>query len=483
VGVPAHDERDFEFASQFGIEIIRVVVGPDGDSSEITQLSQVQEDAGTMVNSEFLNGLDIMTAKEKIMDYLEEKGWGKRVVTYKLRDWLISRQRYWGAPIPVVYDPEGNAHPVKEEHLPWRLPEDVDFKPTGESPLRSSEEFIARTEKLYGKGWRPEFDTMDTFVDSSWYYLRYCDARNTEKFADSAKLEAWLPVDLYLIGPEHIVLHLLYSRFFTKFLRDEGYFAFGEPFQKMRHQGMILGPDGKKMSKSKGNVINPDEIIKDYGADTLRVYEMFMGPLESDKPWDIRAVAGVNRFLKRLYRAVLTDLAKPATNTQPTQLVRKLHQTLKKISQDLPDLKFNTAIAAMMELLNTWEAASAKGEQLSLPELSVVIRMIAPFAPFIAEELWSHWGQSTISSQEKKFVHQQAWPAYDPALAQAEVLTIAIQINGKIRGQLEIESAQVNEQTMILEKAQKLPEIQKWVAGSEVRKAIYVPGKIVSLVV
>ncbi len=483
VGVPAHDERDFEFATQFGIEIIRVVVGPDGDSSEITQLSQVQEDAGTMVNSEFLNGLEIMTAKEKIMDYLEEKEWGKRVVTYKLRDWLISRQRYWGAPIPVVYDPEGKAHPVKEEHLPWRLPEDVDFKPTGESPLRSSEEFIARTEKLYGKGWRPEFDTMDTFVDSSWYYLRYCDARNTEKFADSAKLEAWLPVDLYLIGPEHIVLHLLYSRFFTKFLRDEGYFTFGEPFQKMRHQGMILGPDGKKMSKSKGNVINPDEIIKDYGADTLRVYEMFMGPLESDKPWDIRAVVGVNRFLKRVYRAVLTDLAAPAAHSQPTELVRKLHQTLKKISQDLPDLKFNTAIAAMMELLNTWEAASAKGEHLSSPELSIVIRMIAPFAPFIAEELWSHWVQGTASTQEKKFVHQQSWPAYNPDLAQAEVITIAIQINGKIRGQLEIESAQVNEQAMILEQAQKLPEIQKWLGDGTVRKAIYVPGRIVSLVV
>jgi leucyl-tRNA synthetase len=486
VGVPGHDLRDFEFAQQFNIPVVRVVVGPDGDTSEITQASQIQEEAGVMTNSQFLDGLEIMVAKEKMMDHLEKQGWGKRVVTYKLRDWLISRQRYWGAPIPVVYDPEGNAHPVKAEHLPWRLPEDVDFKPTGESPLKSSKEFIERTERLYGKGWTPEFDTMDTFVDSSWYYLRYCDARNTQQFADPAKIAAWLPVDLYLIGPEHIVLHLLYSRFFTKFLRDEGYLKFDEPFQKMRHQGMILGPDGKKMSKSKGNVINPDEIIEKHGADTLRVYEMFMGPLESDKPWDIRAVAGVHRFLNRWHRAVTSGLAanpeeKPAENA--TQLQRKLHQTVKKVTEDLPALKFNTSIAAMMEFLNAWEAVNSPTQALSRAELSTVVRLIAPFAPFLAEELWSHFPE-TKGDNKAQFVHLSTWPTFDPALAMAEVLPIMVQINGKIRGQFSVSPDQLKtlSEAEMVALAQAVPDVQKWLSGATPKKSIYVPGKIVSFV-
>jgi leucyl-tRNA synthetase len=248
VGVPAHDVRDFQFVKFVNlqvsspaekIEVIRVIEATDGDRSDITATDQVYEDDGVIMNSDFLDGLSVAEAQQKVMDHMEAKGFGKRVTTYRLRDWLISRQRYWGTPIPVVYDPEGNPHPVKEEHLPWELPTDVDFKPTGESPLKSSKEFIERTEKLYGKGWRPEFDTMDTFVDSSWYYLRYVDSRNTEALAISEQLNKWLPVDLYMIGPEHIVLHLLYSRFFTKFLRDEGHLAFDEPFGKMRHQGMI----------------------------------------------------------------------------------------------------------------------------------------------------------------------------------------------------------------------------------------------------
>lgn len=480
VGVPGHDRRDFEFAQAFDIDVIRVVVANDGDESEITDISQVQEEEGTMVNSEFLDGMNIHDATEKIMDYFEEKGWGQRVTTYKLRDWLISRQRYWGAPIPVVYDPEGKPHPVKEEHLPWRLPTDVDFKPTGESPLKSSKEFIERTEKLYGKGWRPEFDTMDTFVDSSWYFLRYCDSRNTEKFADEDKLASWLPVDLYLIGPEHIVLHLLYSRFFTKFLRDEGYLKIDEPFAKMRHQGMILGPDGKKMSKSKGNVINPDEIVEEYGADTLRVYEMFMGPLESDKPWDSRAVAGVSRFLRKAYKLVV--LAKENQVNESNKTVeRKLHQTILKLTKDIPALKFNTAIAMMMELLNLWEVENKSGQTpLKIEDVEKFVRILAPFAPFIAEELYDIC--HGVSQDEYQGVHVQAWPKHDEEFAKEDNITFAVQVNGKVRSQVEVPAGLADNKEEVLKMARENEEVKKWLDG-EVVKEIFIPGKIVSFVV
>lgn len=486
VGVPGHDKRDFEFAQTFDLEVIRVVVVSDGDKSNITNLKQVQEDEGTMVNSEFLDGLNIHEATEKIMDFLEEKGWGKRVTTYKLRDWLISRQRYWGAPIPVVYDPEGNPHPVKEEHLPWKLPTDVDFKPTGESPLRSSKEFIERTEKLYGKGWRPEFDTMDTFVDSSWYFLRYCDSRNKEVFADKKKLESWLPVDLYLIGPEHIVLHLLYSRFFTKFLRDEGYITVDEPFSKMRHQGMILGPDGKKMSKSKGNVLSPDKIIEEFGADTLRVYEMFMGPLEADKPWDTHAVAGVSRFLRRIYRLVISAQENPVEKSNQVA-ERKLHQTLMKVTKDIPQLKFNTAIAMMMECVNVWEA-----EALTKQDVKTFVLMLAPFAPFLADELYDYCLKNDGSvdgvSYKNKPVenyqgaHVQSWPKYDEELAKAENISFAVQVNGKIRAQLAVAASLATEKEQVLSLAKDLPEVIRWLGEDKLVKEIFVPGKIVSFV-
>jgi leucyl-tRNA synthetase len=482
VGVPGHDKRDFEFAKAFNLEVIRVVVASDGDKGEITEVSQVQEDEGIMINSEFLDGMDIHEATSKIIDYLEEKGWGKRSTTYKLRDWLISRQRYWGAPIPVVYDPEGNPHPVKEEHLPWRLPTDVDFKPTGESPLRSSKEFIERTEKLYGKGWTPEFDTMDTFVDSSWYFLRYCDSRNKDEFASKKNLTGWLPVDLYLIGPEHIVLHLLYSRFFTKFLRDEGHLDIDEPFAKMRHQGMILGPDGKKMSKSKGNVINPDEIVGEFGADTLRVYEMFMGPLETDKPWDARAVAGVSRFLRRVYSLVV-NAKQDKTDVSDRQLERKLHQTLQKVTNDIPALKFNTAIAMMMELVNLWEDKNREGSNsLSQEDIKKFILMLAPFAPFIAEELHNQYFEQ-FSSNEYRGVHIESWPEYDVELAKSENVTFAIQVNGKMRAQIQVESSLSSDKEAVINLAKESSEVQKWISDSEIVKEIFVPGKIVSFVV
>lgn len=478
VGVPGHDLRDFQFARTFDIPVIRVVVGPDKNEGEITDESQVQEEAGHMINSEFLNGLEIHEATEKMMDFLEDNGWGKRTVSYKLRDWLISRQRYWGAPIPIVYDPQGNAHPVKEEHLPWMLPTDVDFKPTGESPLKSSKEFFERTERLYGKGWTPECDTMDTFVDSSWYYLRYTDSRNESAFADKEKMAKLLPVDMYLIGPEHIVLHLLYSRFFTKFLRDEGYLTFDEPFMKMRHQGMILGPDGKKMSKSKGNVITPDEIIEKYGADTLRVYEMFMGPLESDKPWDTGSVIGVYRFLQRIYQLYQTGV----TEKEAPGLVSALHATIKKVSEDIPELKFNTAIAALMIFINQWEESIKKAKVgISAENANAFLKILAPFAPFLSEEIY----QSLNSSAKnlKKSVHYEEWPKHDPKQLIQEKVVVVIQVNGKLRGEVEIPQEDINNQEVVIAAATSSPQVTKWLEGKEIVKEIYVAGRVVNLVV
>ena len=516
VGVPGHDRRDFEFAKFVNsnypdqqVEIIRVVVAADDDESPITKIEQVQEKEGIMVNSGFLNGLNIHEATEKIMDYYEEKGFGKRVTTYKLRDWLISRQRYWGAPIPIVYDPEGKAHPVKEEHLPWLLPDDVDFKPTGESPLCSSKELQKRVEQLYGQGWTPEYDTMDTFVCSSWYYLRFPSAKKSKIKNQKIKIEdklpfdleltkEWLPVDFYMIGPEHIVLHLLYSRFFTKFLRDQGYLNFDEPFMKMRHQGMILGPDGKKMSKSKGNVINPDEIVEKFGADTLRLYEMFMGPIEADKPWDTSAVAGVYRFINRIHQLVETRPCLPAgrliasvppsgsENQQvATALQRKLHQTIKKVSQDIPKLKFNTSIAAFMEFVNEYEKQKT---DLSQEDLLAFIKLLAPFAPFLAEELYSNVETRPCLPAGRLIasVHEQAWPEWDEELAQEDEAMIPVQINGKVRDQLMVEtrcSASVQPQNEIIQQAKQLPKLKKWLEGKKIIKEIYVPGKIVNFVI
>ena len=491
VGVPGHDLRDFQFAKQFGIPVIRVVVGPDGDDSEITDETQVQEAEGSMINSEFLDGMYIADAIPKMMDFLEENKMGRRVTSYKIRDWLISRQRYWGAPIPVVYDPEGTPHLVKEEHLPWLLPTDVDFKPTGESPLRSSKEFIERTERLYGKGWRPEFDTMDTFVDSSWYFLRYVSARDEQVFANPELLNHWLSVDFYMIGPEHIVLHLLYARFFTKFLRDEGYLDFDEPFLKMRHQGMILGPDNKKMSKSKGNVISPDEVIEKFGADTLRTYEMFMGPIDADKPWDPRAVVGVYRFWQRLFSLVQMNIdalqegidSSTATEEQLLQVLRKLHKTIQKVTQEVPKLKFNTAIASMMELVTVWE--KNRVVTLDFAQLSKIVRMMAPFAPFLAEELYQEMQKANASEtapQSWQSVHQNSWPSVDPELSKDEQVTIPVQVDGKLRSTLTLDLGETYDDAAVMNLALNMPAVNKWVTTKTLKRMVYVPFRVLSLV-
>ena len=477
VGVPGHDKRDFQFAATFGLPVVRVV-SEQGNIGPISSEEQVQEDEGIMVNSDFLNTLDVHTAKEKIMDYLEEKGWGKRVTTYNLRDWLISRQRYWGAPIPIVYDPEEKPHPVKIEHLPWMLPTDVDFKPTGESPLRLSKEFKDRVEKLYGKGWRPEYDTMDTFVDSSWYYLRYCDPRNEKEFSQKDHLKRWMPVDFYMIGPEHIVLHLLYSRFFTKFLRDEGYFETDEPFSMMRHQGMILGSNNRKMSKSKGNVINPDDIIEEYGADTLRMYEMFMGPIDADKPWSPKSVQGPYRFLKRVWKLyqevrVTSDKLQGEGNEE---LVTKLNKTIQKVGDDIKELKFNTAIAAMMEFLNEWEKArNVNSVTCSVEDAKKFLKILSPFAPFMTEELWRN------VLEEQQSIHLAVWPKADTSLLKTVTVTIPVQINGRLRDTITISVDAPEEQ--VIQKAQESEKIKKYIGGGKYKKTIYVPGKILNIII
>lgn len=542
---PGHDVRDFEFAKKFGLPIPRVVVGPDGDDSPIERSDQVIDKSmpGKMINSDFLDGMDYVDALQKTMDYFEEKGWGKRVVTYKLRDWLISRQRYWGAPIPIVYDPEGKAHPVREEHLPWMLPTDVEFRPTGESPLTSSRELADRTRKHVskyyadliaekgwdksGKDWTPEYDTMDTFVDSSWYFMRYLAARNETVFTDVEMVKKWLPVDMYMIGPEHIVLHLLYARFLTKLLRDEGYLGFDEPFAKMRHQGMILGPDGKKMSKSKGNVISPDEIVEQYGADTLRMYEMFMGPLDADKPWDPGSVKGVRRFLDRVWRLVVGDVqgkqgkqSKQSMQGGGDELRRELHRTVKKVSEDISELKFNTAIARMMEFINSWEEFTKNHESriMNHAEVRMFVKLLAPFAPFVAEELWqrlivgsmqgmqSKQGSQGILSNNQQnplslagdrvlplgkwesdyaSVHEQDWPEWDEQMVQDDQIVIVVQVNGKTRSVLGVSSQQstpkggqaVVSKDEVITEVLKDEKVEKWLEGKEVVRTIWVEPK------
>ncbi|MBP9691611.1 class I tRNA ligase family protein, partial [Candidatus Woesebacteria bacterium] len=503
VNCSAHDERDFIFAKKYDIPL-HPVMHPE-DPEEANKVMNLEycyhhEPGGILEEPAQFKGRRWGEVRTDILDYLESTPYGKRDTNYKIRDWLISRQRYWGAPIPIVYDPEGNPHMVKDEHLPWMLPTDVDFKPTGESPLRLSKEFNERVEKLYGAGWKPEYDTMDTFVDSSWYYLRYTDPRNEEVFASAEAMKKWMNVDFYMIGPEHIVLHLLYSRFFTKFLRDEGYFETNEPFAKMRHQGMILGPDHRKMSKSKGNVINPDDVISEYGADTLRMYEMFLGPIDQDKPWNVKSVQGQFRFLKRVWRMfqMIKGSSDQGNNiSKDNDLVVSLHQTIKKVGSDIEELKFNTAIAALMSFLNEWEKSchpevkpkdpekdmdsssdsnrTQNDRALSTDDAKKFLKILSPFAPFITEEIWKN------TFGEPQSIHSAPWPEVDHAAIEVSVLTIPVQVNGKVRATIDI-GAQDSEQEVV-SKALSNEKVKSYFSEISYKKIIYVPGKILNFIV
>ncbi len=481
--VPAHDERDFEFAKKFDLPIVGVVA-PDKFSGDISiktdplvsvadYLNSIKlgkvcfTGIGISINSDFLNGLSTKKATQKMNEWLEENKVGKRKIQYKLRDWSVSRQRFWGAPIPMLYDDEGKLHPIPEEDLPVLLPDDVDFKPTGESPLNYSNDFQKGVEEKYGKGWKREPDTLDTFMCSSWYYFRYLDPHNDKAFASPESLKTWMPVDFYIGGPEHVNGHLLYSRFFTKVLFDAGLIDFDEPFAMHRHQGLILGEDNRKMSKRWGNVINPTDIVNEYGADTMRTYEMFMGPLEADKPWDTNGVKGVRRFLERVWnlREKIDD-----NSASSERLTRLTHQTIKKVTEDIIGLRFNTAIAKMMEFVNE----ISKEGKIVKSDFEKFVLLLSPFAPHMAEEIWQILGHKNSITFEK-------WPEFDATLVQDIEITLAIQVNGRLRDTL-IVPADITEKDA-KKMAVESQKIQKWLEGKEPKKIIYIKSKLVSIVV
>jgi leucyl-tRNA synthetase len=481
VGVPGHDLRDFEFAREFDIPVVRVVVGPDGDKSEITRAEQVQEESGTMVNSEFLNGLDIHKATKKIMDYMEEKGVGKRKVSYRLRDWIFSRQHYWGEPIPVIHCEEHGAVAVPDDQLPVELPKIENYEPTdtGESPLSAIKDWVNTTCPVCGKPARRETDTMPNWAGSSWYYLRYDDPDNDKAFAGKKKLGYWGAVDLYLGGMEHTTLHLLYSRFWHQFFYDQKLVPTPEPYKARRGQGIILAADGSKMSKSKGNVVNPSDIIDSgYGADALRLAIAFLAPYDQTTPWSPESVGGTHRFVSRVWilaQEYLESDDKEASSGD--ELMKITHRAIYKVSNDLQEMNFNTAIAALMETTNQLYKIKAEkgfGDKSWEFTLKTLLQLLAPFAPHMSEELWHQMGI-------KGSIHTSEWPVYaDEYLVQDEI-TIVVQVNGKVRANITM-PADASEEA-IVQAAKADSKVGEYLNKKEVRKTIYVPQKLVNFVV
>lgn len=476
VGVPGHDARDFEFAASFGLEIIRVVVGSDGDASPITKREQVQENEGVMLNSDFLNGLDIHEATEKIKDYLEDKGWGERTVSYKLKDWVFSRQRYWGEPIPLIHCEKCGVVAVPAKDLPVRLPEVKSYEPTGtgESPLAAITDWVnVKCPKCGGAGKR-ETNTMPQWGGSCWYYLRYIDPKNNQVLVDKKKEKYWSPVDFYVGGAEHATRHLIYARFWHKFLFDIGVVSYDEPFTKLKHVGLIMGEDGRKMSKRWSNVINPDKVVAQYGADALRVYEMFMGPFEQATSWSTSGLAGARKFLEKV-AALFGDGSgqAPAANKKIKSL---LHKTIKKVGADIENFHFNTAVSALMILIN--EITDFKNKFSAWPfdriEQKKLLQILAPFAPHLAEEFWEKSGN-------KGSVFKAVWPEYDKKLIIDETINLVIQVNGKLRATLETPADISAKEAWVL--AQENISVNKWLENKEVVKKIFVPGKLLNIVV
>ncbi len=457
MAVPAHDERDFEFARKYKLPIKEVIAGGNGISAFIEE--------GNLINSGKFTSFTSSEAKKAITEFVN----GKIVTKYKLRDWVFSRQRYWGEPIPVVYCDTCGVVPLPEKELPLILPKIAKYEPTdnGESPLSSISKWVnTKCPKCKGKAKR-ETDTMPNWAGSSWYFLRYIDPKNTKKLADFKKLKYWTPVDWYNGGMEHTTLHLLYSRFWNKFLYDIGAVSKSEPYKRRTSHGLILAKGGEKMSKSKGNVVNPDEIVKYYGADTLRTYEMFMGPFSEAIAWNEDNIFGVRRFIERVWRFS----EKVDKNVKPSQKFEVvLHRTIKKVSEDIESMSFNTAVSAMMILLNEME----KLEKVSKKDFELFLKILNPFAPHITEELWQILGNKSFLALEK-------WPKADKKKMRELEVNIVIQINGKVRAQMMIETGAKEED--VVERAQKLEDVEKWLIGKEVRKAIYVKNKLLNLVV
>lgn len=464
MAVPAHDERDWEFAKKFYLPIIQVVA-KNGEEVDVNEAAFTDVATGVLINSDFLNGLEVKDAKEKMIKFLEEKGIGQAKTNYKLRDWVFSRQRYWGEPIPIVHCDKCGYVPIDESELPLLLPEVESYMPTdnGESPLAAMTDWVNTTCPCCGGPAKRETDTMPQWAGSSWYFLRYTDPHNDKALASPEALKYWLPVDWYNGGMEHTTLHLLYSRFWHKFLYDQGVVPTPEPYQKRTSHGMILGENGEKMSKSRGNVVNPDDIVQEYGADTLRTYEMFIGAFDLAASWSEDGVKGCRRFLDRVWK--LQDLMTDEEGYSK-DLETKMHQTIKKVSNDFENLKYNTAIAAMMTLLNDFY----KKGSITRGELKTLIILLNPVAPHITEEMWQ------IIGCEGR-VYQQTWPEFDEAKTVESSVEIAVQINGKVKGTLGIQKDDPKDQ--VIAKAKEV--IADKLTGNIV-KEIYVPGRLVNIV-
>ncbi|WP_368251431.1 leucine--tRNA ligase [Enterococcus sp. 2201sp1_2201st1_B8_2201SCRN_220225] len=467
MAVPAHDERDYEFAKTFGLEIIPVLDGGDVAVAAFTE-------DGPHVNSEFLDGLNKEEAMDKIIAWLEERGVGKKEVSYRLRDWLFSRQRYWGEPIPIIHWEDGTTTTVPEAELPLRLPVTKDIKPsgTGESPLANISDWVNVVDPVTGKKGRRETNTMPQWAGSSWYFLRFIDPHNHSELANYEKLERWMPVDIYIGGAEHAVLHLLYARFWHKFLYDLGVVPTKEPFQKLFNQGMILGGNNEKMSKSRGNVVNPDDVVETYGADTLRLYEMFMGPLDASIAWSENGLEGSRKFLDRIWRLIVDEDGKMRdriTNFNDGKLTKVYHQTVKKVTEDYEHMHFNTGISQLMVFINE----AYKVDALPYIYVEGFVQLLAPIAPHFAEELWQILGNDGGISYVP-------WPVYDEAALVEDEVEIVVQVNGKVKAKIMISPEATKEE--MEELAKNHEQIKELLADKTVRKVIAVPGKLVNIV-
>ncbi|MGE0762415.1 MAG: leucine--tRNA ligase [Bdellovibrionales bacterium] len=485
MAVPGHDARDFEFAKQFDLPIVRVVAAlppqaqSPGDSptrppvsasaspQSLTDDHLPFEGEGQAVNSDFLNGLSKTQAVRRAIEELEKRGLGERKVTYKLRDWLFSRQRYWGEPFPIIHGDKG-PEGVPADELPVVLPQVADYEPTdaGEPPLARVKEFVA-----YKNGKRRETDTMPGSAGSSWYFLRYIDPKNDKAPVDFNKQKYWMPVDLYVGGAEHTVGHLLYARFWQKVMFDAGLVSHDEPFQKLAHQGVIMGPDGQRMSKSRGNVVNPDEVRDAFGADALRMYICFLGPFDKDKPWQSTGIEGIRRFLERLWRLTVNEQGQTQATDEalPADAEKLLHKTIKKVGEDIENMSFNTAISAMMIMVNELYKHNCRSKKALAP----LSQLLMPFGPHLAEELWNRMGQPGL-------VSVAPWPTYNPSLVKDDVITMAVQVNGKTRGTVDL--APDADESTALSAAQAVTAVKNALGGNPPVKVIYKPGKILNLI-
>jgi leucyl-tRNA synthetase len=479
MGVPAHDQRDFVFAKKSGLEI-RQVIAPDARSSP---LDEAYFGPGVMVNSGPFDGMPSEEGIECISDYLEENGQGRRTVQFRMRDWLISRQRYWGTPIPIIHCPDCGEVPVPESDLPVHLPKMEDFAPdgSGRSPLGRVLEFVNTTCPQCGEPAQRETDTMGGFACSSWYFLRFTSPHYHEGPFESQAMNYWMPVDLYVGGAEHAVLHLMYARFWTKMLADEELIPFREPFARLINQGQLHGPDGQRMSKSRGNVITPDEMVVKYGADALRIYGLFMAPFEQNVDWNMDGITGTRRFLNRVWELVLRHYQELSEDRKPEMifdqaLERTRHRTIRAVTERIETFRFNTMISVLMEFVNTLyeRVKTDKWRTNTFREcLETLLILLAPAAPYISEELWIQTGHAFS-------IHQQSWPSYDEELARIEIVEIPVQVNGKRRGLIQADDHTSEAEALRI--ATTLPEIQKYLAGQEITRVVYVPGKILNVV-